>query len=177
MIRKIVQSALCLGLAPLLVAQQVAQQDGSSAPPGPAIAATQITLSRDAAVRFLAPGNIPFAKIQPGTLVRIALDRDVSVGDVKVFDASTPLDGVVVRVIHASRFKNRAAQMVIKVTETVSGRTTDVFLRCYNPDDNLERTYTRTGPAMSEKSFEKGLAITGLVVLALLFVAVFNMDK
>jgi hypothetical protein len=172
MIRKMLQAILCITLCPLLVAQQTAQQEVNPASAPPIAVSSPVTLTRDTVTRFIEPINVPFAKIQVGTKVRFTVDRDVAVGDVKLIEASTPVDGVVVRVIHASHFKNRTAQMVIKVRETVSGRTTDIFLRCYNPDDNLQRPYTQTGPHFTAKGF----VIVALVVVALLFVAVFNTD-
>jgi hypothetical protein len=172
MIRKMLQAILCFILCPLLVAQQTAPQEVNPAStPGVAVS-SQVTLTRDTVTRFIEPISVPFAKIPVGTQVRFTVDRDVAVGDVKLIKASTPVDGVVVRVIHASHFKNRTAQMVIKVTETVSGKTTDIFLRCYNPDDDLQRPHARNGPNI------KLAVIAGVVTgVVLVCIAVLNGDR
>ena len=109
MIRRLLPSALCIFLSPLLVAQQAAQQGAASTtqPEPPAQIPLQIALSLDAPIRIVSPGDVPFSKIKPGTTIRFVIDRDVIVNGVKVFAASTPIEGVVDKVIHASRFKNR----------------------------------------------------------------------
>lgn len=174
MIRRLLPSVLCIFLSPLLVAQQAAQQDVSATtqPPPPAQTPLQVTLYRDSAIRFVTPGNVPFAKIQPGTTVRFVVDRDVIVNGVKVISASAPVDGVVEKVIHASHFRNRAAQMFIRVGEAGSGTTTNLLLHCYNPDNDLHEPYTPTAPHYSVVGILDGAAII-LLVLLLLFLLPF----
>jgi hypothetical protein len=163
MIRKMLQSALCIFLSPLLVAQQ----DVNPASTSPVAVSSQVTLTRDTLTWFIVPNNVPFANIPVGAQVRFTVNRDVTTGDVNLIKASTPVDGVVVRVIHASRFKNRTAQMVIKVPGTVSGRSTDIFLRCYDPDDYMKRPRTHTGPRFTTKDFVIAAVGTfGLILLA-----------
>ena len=174
MIRKLLPSALCIFLSPLLVAQQVAQQ-AASATTQPAPAApipSQITLSSDAAIRIVTPGDVPFAKIKPGTIVRFVVDRDVIVNGVKVISASTPVDGVVEKVIHASHFQRRSAQLFIQVGESASGTAANVLLRCSNPDNNLEGSLGGTIPQFSIVGILNTVAIITLVLVLLLLLSI-----
>lgn len=174
MIRRLLASTLCICLAPLLVAQQAAQQEASPTPQpaSPAQIPLQATLSADAAIRIVTPGNVPFAKIKTGTTVRFVVDRDVIVNGVKVIAASTPVDGVVEKVIHASHFQNRAAQMFIQVGETASGTTTNLLLRCYNPDSNLAMPLSGPVPYFSIVGVLNGLAIITLFLVVIFLLAV-----
>jgi hypothetical protein len=170
MIRRLLPSVLCIFLSPLLAAQQAAQQEASATtqPTPPAQIPSQITLSPDVAIRIVTPGDVPFAKIKPGTIVRFVIDRDVIVDGVKLIPASTTVDGVVEKVIHASHFRNRAAQMFIQVRETASGTATNLLLHCYNPDNDLQGPYTPTVPHSTMVGILDGAAIILLVLLLLL---------
>jgi hypothetical protein len=174
MIRKLLSSALCIFLSPLLVAQQIAQQ-GTTSTPQPAPAApipSQITLSADGAIRIVTPGNVPFAKIKPGTTVRFVVDRDVIVNGVKVIPASTPVDGVVQKVVHASRFQNRSAQMFIRVGESASGTAANILLRCSIPDTNQESSFSDSVFAISAVGILNTFAIVGLILMVLVLLTI-----
>jgi hypothetical protein len=173
MIRRLFPSALCIFLSPLLIAQQAAQQEASttSQPTPPPQIPSQITLSTDAAIRIVTPGEIPFAKIKPGTIVRFVIDRDVIVNGVKVIPASTPVEGVVDKVIHASAFRNRSAQMFIRVGESASGTATNILLRCSNPDNNLDGPLGGTAAHFTMVGILNGAAIILLVLILLLLLS------
>ncbi len=173
MIRRLLSSALCIFLSPLLVAQQAAQQASTTPQPAsPAQIPLQATLSTDAVIRIVTPGDVPFAKIKTGATVRFVVDRDVIVNGVKVIAASTPVDGVVEKVIHASHFQNRAAQMFIQVGETASAATTNLLLRCYSLDNDWQGNYTPTGPFFAMSGILNGFAIITLLLLLLLVVSI-----
>ena len=174
MIRKLLPSALCIFLSPLLVAQQVAQQ-AASATTQPAPAApipSQITLSSDAAIRIVTPGDVPFAKIKPGTIVRFVVDRDVIVNNVKVISASTPVDGVVDKVIHASHFRNRSAQVFIQVAGSVPGSTASILLHCSNPVDNLDNPFNAAGAQFTVVGILNTFAIVALILMVLVLLSI-----
>ena len=174
MIRRLLSSTLCIFLSPLLVAQQAAQQQASTTPQtaSPVQIPLQATLSTDAVIRIVTPNNLPFAKIKTGTTVRFVVDRDVIVNGVKVIAASTPVDGVVEKIIHASHFQNRAAQMFIQVGETASGTTTNLLLRCYSLDNDSQGSYTPTGPFFAMSGILNGFAIITLLLLLLLVLSI-----
>src|SRR5208282_3485484 len=161
MICRLLPSALCIFLSPLLVAQQAAQQGTASTtqPAPPVQLPLQMTLSPDAAIRIVSPGGVPFTKIKPGTTVRFVIDRDVIVNGVKVFPSSTPIEGVVEKVIHASRFQNRSAQMFIRAGESASGTAANILLRCSIPDTNQESSFSDSVFAISAVSILNTFAI------------------
>lgn len=142
MIRRLLPSALCLFLSPLLVAQQTVQQQTSPAPqpaPQPASSAPippQITLVSDAPIHIITPGNVALAKIKPGTTVRFFSDSDVIVNGVKVIAALTPVDGVVEKVTRASHFRNRPVEVLIQVAGTAPATAANILLRCSIPADD-----------------------------------------
>jgi hypothetical protein len=168
MIRRIFPSALCIFLSPLLVAQQAAQQGTASTtqPAPPAQLPLQITLSPDAAIRIVSPVNVLFAKIKPGTTVRFVIDRDLMVNGVKVISASTPVDGVVEKVIHAARFQDRSAQVFIQVAGSVPGSTASILLHYSNPVDNLDNPFNAAGAQFTVV----GILNTVAMIVVLMFV-------
>ncbi|MGO8933586.1 MAG: hypothetical protein ACLPLZ_04405 [Terracidiphilus sp.] len=174
MIRRLLPSALCIFLSPLLVAQQAAQQGAASTtqPEPPAQIPLQIALSLDAPIRIVSPGDVPFSKIKPGTTIRFVIDRDVIVNGVKVFAASTPIEGVVDKVIHASRFKNRSAQMFIRVGESASGTAKNILLRCSIPDANQESSFSDSAFAISAVGILNTFAIVALILMVLVLLSI-----
>ncbi|MGA2906062.1 MAG: hypothetical protein ABSE36_00015 [Terracidiphilus sp.] len=174
MIRRLIPSALCIFLSPLLIAQQTAQQGTTSAPQPapPAPIPLQITLSHDAPILIVSPGDVPFAKIKPGTTIRFVIDRDVIVNGVKVFPASTPIEGVVEKVIHASRFQNRSAQMFIRVGESASGTAANILLRCSNPVDNLDNPFNAAGAQFTVVGILNTFAIVALILMVLVLLSI-----
>lgn len=165
MIRRLLPSALCIFLSPLLVAQQIAQQGTTSTPQPAAPISPQIALFTDAAIHIVTPSDVPLAKIEPGTTVRFFSDSDVIVNGVKVISASTPIEGVVEKVIHASHFRNRPAQMFIQVTSSAAGAGPNILLRCSIPGRQLNNPF-------GDDSF--GYAISGvLTTFAIIAVLIF----
>jgi hypothetical protein len=164
MIRRLLPSALCIFLSPLLVAQQTAQPATSPTPASPASTPPQITLSSDAAIHIVTPSDVALAKIKPGTTVRFFSDSDVIVNGVKVIPALTPVEGVVEKVIHASRFRNRHAEVFIQVSGSVAGAAPSILLRCSIPARALDDPW-------GDDSF--GYAISGVLttfaIIAVLF--------
>ena len=91
MIHRLLASALCVVLAPLLVAQQAAQQAASQTGPAP----IHMNLTGPGVVRFLTPQPEAMASIQAGDLVQFTVDVDVTLGGTVLLHAGVPVAGVV----------------------------------------------------------------------------------
>jgi hypothetical protein len=174
MVSRLLPSALCIFLSPLLVAQQIVQQGTASTtqPVPPAQLPLQIALSPDAAIRIVSPGDVSIAKIKPGMTVRFVTDRDVIVNGVKVIPASTPIDGVVDKVIHASHFRNRSAQVFIQVTGSVPASTASILLRCSIPDTHQESSFSDSAFAISAVGILNTFAIVVLILMVLVLLSI-----
>ena len=170
MIRKLLPSVLCIFLSPLLVAQQAAQQATSATtqPAPPAQIPSQITLSPHGTIHIVTPANVSLAKIKPGTTVRFVIDSDVTVDGVKLIPASTPVEGVVQKVIHGSRFLNRSNETFIQVRESVPGMPANIILDCSNPGGNSDSGFSDEWPAFVVTGILSGAAIIMLLLLILL---------
>jgi len=167
MIRKLLPSVLCIFLSPLLVAQQAAQQ-ATSATTQPAPLAqipSQITLSPHGTIHIVTPANVSLAKVKPGTTVRFVIDSDVTVDGVKLIPASTPVEGVVQKVIHGSRFLNRSAETFIQVRDSVPGMPANIILRCSKPDNNFDGLF---GETMAQFTIVGILDTAAIILLFLL---------
>lgn len=159
MIRSFLQSALCLCLSPLLVAQQTAQS--AAGPTAPA--QIHIDVTGDASVRFLTPRPDWLGTVETGDLVRFAVAEDVTSGDAVLLHAGVPVDGVIAQVKRSSRFHHRDGQIFINVTEMVSGKMTEVVVRCSNPaDPYVERSSPRG--SISVRPYIVGVALLGLAL-------------
>jgi hypothetical protein len=172
MVRRLLPSALCIFLSPLLVAQQVTQQPASTSTQPVVPTPPQIALFSDAAIHIVTPGNVALAKIKPGTTVRFFSDRDVIVNGVKVIPASTLVEGVVEKVIHASAFKNRSPQMLIRVGESASGSAVNILLRCSNPVDGLDNPFSAAAAQFSVASILNTFAIVALILMVLVLLSI-----
>lgn len=171
MIGKLLPSVLCIFLSPLLVAQETAQQGTSPTPASTAPIPPQITLFSDAGIHIIAPGNPSFARMKPGTTVRFFSDSDVVVNGVKVIAASVPVEGVVEKVVRASRFRNRSAQIFIRVGESASGAAANILLRCDSPESNREMSPDQNIATIAITSVLDGFAIVGILVLVFLVIS------
>jgi hypothetical protein len=95
MIRRILQSALCICLSPLLVAQQASEAsgrlDGAIVPaPGP-----KAIVPKHTEIRLILLETISSATASKGQSVRMAVARDVSVNGVVVIPKGAPAIGVI----------------------------------------------------------------------------------
>jgi hypothetical protein len=159
MIRKIFQSALCICLSPLLVAQQTVQA-GQISP-----AQIHIDLTGDAGVRFLNPRPDLLGTVESGDLVQFVPGEDITSGDAVLLHADVPVAGVIAQVKRSSRFHHRDGEIFINVTEMVSGKMTEIVVRCTNPADQYEERPSRRG-SISVLPYVVAVAILGLVALA-----------
>jgi hypothetical protein len=173
MIRKTLQSALCLLLSPLLVAQQAAQQPAGLPDASAAPAQMRITLPLDTNVYWIAPVAISLASAKTGELAQFTVDRDVVVGGATVIHSGVPVAGVIANIKHSSRLRHRDGQVIVRITEVVDGKATEVFLQCPNPADRYDAAAPGAKPnAMSYRP----LIFLGVLAVALL-VGLTSMDK
>jgi hypothetical protein len=82
MIRKILHSALCLGLSPLLAAQQ---------------GTTSIIVPNNTKIELLTLETVSTESEVKGSVVRFAVARDVAIDGVTVIHAGTPVTGIVTK--------------------------------------------------------------------------------
>lgn len=127
--RRLLQSVLCCCLSPLLVAQQTPVPVSSAEVP----AQIDLDLTGGRQVRFLSPRVDSLGKIRRGRSVQIELIADATYGGEVVIPAWVPVNGVVVKIYRARRDMERDGQFFIKVPVTVSGKQTNILVRCTNP--------------------------------------------
>jgi hypothetical protein len=127
--RRLVQSALCLFLSPLLAAQQTPVPASSAEVP----AQIELDLTGGRQVQFLSTSVDSLGKIRRGHSVQIELTADATYGGEVVIPAWVPVNGVVVKIYRARRDMERDGQLFIKMPVTVSGKQTNILIRCTNP--------------------------------------------
>jgi len=160
MIRKFLQSALCICLSPLLVAQQTVQSATGQTTP----AQIQVNLTGDARIRFLTPLPNSLAQIATGDLVQFVVGADMISDGTVLLHEGVPVAGVVAQVKRSSRFHHRDGQISINVTEMVSGKMTEVVVRCSNPADLYVPSVSPHG-SMSVRYAIASIATLGLILL------------
>lgn len=173
MIRRFLQSVLSIALAPLLVAQQVAQPGPAPSGENAPTARLNLTVPAGARIRWISPDAASLWKVARGDRAEFVVDTDLIAGNEKLAVAGAPVSGVVVKVEHSSRFKGRDGQIFVGVTQVVSGSQTKVVIRCPNPADTL--AMRQPNPASNGL---KIAVIGGLIVGAvLLLIAGANFDR
>lgn len=169
MIRRLLQAMFCFVLCPLLVAQQAERAAAPSTPqlpPQPTPAQRYLTLPGDTNLQLLSPGPTTFAKQKTDSVVQFVVDKDVVLSGVPMIHAGVPEAGVVDHVKRGSHFKHRAAEMEIRVTEMISGKPTELHLRCFESGDSSVSAYSQQGPGAGFDPVKWGI-ITGLVLAGL----------
>ncbi|HEY2470389.1 MAG TPA: hypothetical protein VGI45_21520 [Terracidiphilus sp.] len=132
MIRTTLQSALCLVLSPLLVAQQVAPglRDGNSSSTQTTKSPETITLPRKTVVALVLLESVSSATAQKGDKVRLAVAKDVSIEGTVVIPKGTPASGLVAHVQKAVPGK-RDGDVEIKPASLTLSDGREVSLRQY----------------------------------------------
>ena len=136
MIRRMLQSALCITLCPLLAAGQVVavtQQPNAqcTVPTVTAMATGQPPYqsnSNEMFVELAAPDSISFEEEKTGSPFQFVVDKDVVEEGVTLLHAGAPVTGTVTRVRCASERKHRGGQMDILLNDQVSGKKVRVRL-------------------------------------------------
>ena len=139
MIRRMLQSALCITLCPLLAAGQVVavtQQPNAqcTVPTVTAMATGQPPYqsnSNEMFVELAAPDSISFEEEKTGSPFQFVVDKDVVEEGVTLLHAGAPVTGTVTRVRCASERKHRGGQLDILLNDQVSGKK--VMVRLIGP--------------------------------------------
>lgn len=100
MIRRILQSALCICLSPLLAAQQ----------------AVSINIPKDTKIELVSLERVSSKTAVRGASVRFAVARDVAIGGVLLLPAGTPVSGTITKVVRGVAGK-RPGFLRIRVRE------------------------------------------------------------
>ena len=145
MIRRMLQSALCITLCPLLAAGQVVavtQQPNAqcTVPTVTAMATGQPPYqsnSNEMFVELAAPDSLSFKEEKTGASFQFVVDKDVVEEGVTLLHAGAPVTGTVTRVRCASERKHRGGQMDILLNDQVSGKMVRVRLIGPRPTEPL----------------------------------------
>ena len=139
MISRMIQSALCICLSPLVVAQQPDQNasnsvpetpsQGPSATPSPAT----ITIQRDTKIELVSLENVSSEFAVAGSPVRFAVARDIVVDGVTVIHAGAPVTGAVTKAKRGVA-RHQWAGLTIRVREMQAGPSVKLRLSSYNQE-------------------------------------------
>lgn len=139
MTRKILQSVLCICVAPLLIAQQAAQTPVNpvlvtpSHDPSATSSRTTITIAKDTKIEIVSLDNVSSELAVAGSPVRFAVARDVVVNGVTVLHAETPVTGFVTKAKRGVA-RHQWAGLTIRVRELQAGRGVKLRLSASNPE-------------------------------------------
>jgi hypothetical protein len=130
MLRRMVQSALCLCLSPLLIAQhanpqqsqtQVAHETTQPSPtPPPRQAKGFVTIPNRTKVELVALDKVSSGTASIGSPVRFAVANDIAVNGVVVLHAGVPVTGVVAKVKRGVAYR-QWAELRVRVDEIQVG--------------------------------------------------------
>ena len=145
MIRKMLQTALCITLCPLLAAGQVV---AVTQPANSQCAAPKVTVTGSAQppyqsnanemfVELAAPDSISFEEQRVGSSFQFFVDKDVVEEGVTLLHAGAPTTGTITRVRCSSERKHRGGQMDILLNDQVSGKMVRVRLIGPRPTEPL----------------------------------------
>jgi hypothetical protein len=139
MIRRLLQSVLCIFLSPLLVAQQAGQtpvkpvpatpSNSPSATPSPAA----ITIPKGTKIELVSLNNVSSEFAVAGTPVRFAMAKDIVVNGVTVIHAGAPVTGFVTKA-KRSVARHQWARLTIRVREMRVDPGVKLRLSSSNPD-------------------------------------------
>jgi hypothetical protein len=155
MIRKMLQSALCLFLSPLLVAQQTAQpaQQTTEGPASSTAANASgtpsefITLPKNAGIDVVSLDPVSSASTKAGSQIRLRVSHDVVVRNVTVIRAGTLLTGTVTKVIAGSRKNHRNGQIKIRIDRLELAHGQSVRFTGKTPQERLAQKEDRKDAA------------------------------
>jgi hypothetical protein len=142
MMRKVIQSALALGLCPLLIALPVAAET----PQHPAQVATSAekakTLPLPASlvsikgrkIQLVAQEPVSMEMAQTGAPFQFVVDKDVVVDGVTLIHAGRPVAGVIAKVNRGSYERNRDGYLDLRLSEPAGGPPIRVRLSGIPPE-------------------------------------------
>jgi hypothetical protein len=122
MIRRLLQSVLCIFLSPLLAAQQVGQTPVNPDPATPSNdplatpSPVAITIPKDTKIELVSLNNVSSEFAVAGTPVRFAMAKDIVLNGVTVIHAGAPVTGFVTKA-KRSVARHQWARLTIRVRE------------------------------------------------------------
>ena len=135
MIRTTLQSALCLCLAPMLVAQQTyGPQSARYASQPTAMFPGEVVIPKGTRIELLSVEQISSDTAKENSLVRFALARDLLVNGVTVLDAGTPVEGRVSRVRRGVPYR-QWGELTITIRKIQIGTHAHMRLRSSDPEN------------------------------------------
>lgn len=149
--RATLQSALCLVLSPLLVAQQAVPTPASPHAPS-------ITIPKDTKIELIAMESISSETAIKGSTVRFEVANDISVNGLIVLWAGTPVTGKVTKVRRGTAYRQWA---VLKIRVNAVTLTNGPTLR-------LTRSRPRNRHSIAPKDIATCAALFPLCILAAL---------
>ena len=175
MIRKLLQSALCISLCPLLAAQQVAGgapqseapqrlADNAAAVPEPTAYAA---IPEDTKIELTVMDSVSMETAKAGSYVLLAVARNVVVNKVTVLRAGTCLTGTITGEKRGSHTMNRNGNLTIRAWELQSGRK----IRLRVKGMRAENAYAMNGRSSETKRCIWLLTGVGLFVLLLIAIS------
>jgi hypothetical protein len=156
MMRRLLQSALCLILCPLLVAQQVAgdapQTGDPQRPAGSAAAAPGLSgyaaIPEDTRIELTLLDSDSLKSAKAGSYVLLAVARNVVVDGVTVLRAGTCLTATTTGERRGSHTMNRNGNLTIRAWELQSGRKIRLRIKGMRSEDTIvrEASWDEPGP-------------------------------
>lgn len=191
MIRKMLQTALCITLCPLLAAGQVV---AVTQPANSQCAAPKVTVTGSAQppyqsnahemfVELAAPDSISFEEQRVGSSFQFVVDKDVVEEGVTLLHAGAPVTGTITRVRLASERRHRGGQLDILLNDQVAGKKVMVRLMGASPLEPIlveDPTYNPGygpwnspgyGPPSIGSIFHVALVTVGIILLIALIAA------
>jgi hypothetical protein len=135
LIRRTLQSALCLFLAPLMVAQQPAEpQSALDASRPTAMFLDDVVIPKGTRIELVSVENVSSDTAKENSLVRFALAKDLVVNEVTVLDAGTPVEGRVSRVRRGVPYR-QWGELTITIRKIQIGNHAHMRLRSSDPEN------------------------------------------
>ncbi|WP_348262722.1 hypothetical protein P8935_23395 [Telmatobacter sp. DSM 110680] len=134
-LRKTLQSALCLCLTPLMVAQQAAEPQSARYRSLPtATIPDEVVIPKGTRIELVSLEHVSSDTAKEKSLVRFALAKDLVVNGVKVLDVGTPVEGKVSRVRRGVPYR-QWGELTITIRRIQIGNHAHMRLRSSDPEN------------------------------------------
>jgi hypothetical protein len=153
MIRRTLQSVLCIFLSSQLAAQQAAQSIESQTPTRNAASTTAIlapaspsfvSIPKASEIDLVALDPISSRTAKVGSKIQFRVLRDLAVQNITVVRAGTLLTGTVKEVTVASKKHHRDGQILVRLDNYRIGTGQALRLTGMSPEERLERKHVQT---------------------------------
>ena len=181
MIRRMIQSALCLILSPLLAAHQAAaeaQQPAAEPATPEAVSTLALPASLDFVkgrkIQLVAQKPVSMEMAQIGAPFQFVVDKDVVVDGVTLIRAGTPVIGVIAKVNRGSYERNRDGYLDLRLSEPSGERPVVVRLGGIPPQPVYHVVSNNPWNGYGDqflRSFQIAVAVVGVLVLLMFLIA------